>query len=112
MPCDVFVQHKIHRSLSDQTLRLILLDLVGGYQTGTVKAIWDSTQSDKCEFCGAVDNHMHRQLQCPDFAYLRANHSQAVEYLQSNIRLADHNGFYTDGTCDLPREPNCCRAAW
>ena len=143
MPCDVFIQH---RRLSDQTLHLILLDLVGGYQTGTVKAIWDSTQSNKCEFCGAVDNHTHRQLQCPDFAHLRADHPQAVESLQSHpnllwlplatvhpqqvvynrlkwcrtgpfldhpdIRLTAHNEFYTDGTCDLPRVQNCCRAAW
>ena len=146
MPCDVFIQHRIHRHLSDRTLRLILLDLVGGYQTGTVKAIWDSTQSDKCEFCGAIDNHMHRQLQCPDFAHLRTDHPQAVNSLESHpnllwlplatihpqqvvynrlkwcragpfldhpdIRLTAHNEFYTDGTCDLPREQNCCRAAW
>lgn len=27
-------------------------------------------------------------------------------------RDSQHYVFYTDGTCDLPKNQNCCRAAW
>ena len=146
LPFDAYVQHKVLRKLSDHTLRLIALDLTGGYQTGAVKAIWDNSQSHECEFCGQQDTHSHRQLHCPSFDHVRQSHPEAVQLLttysnllyfplatihsqqivynrlkwcrvgpfldEPDIRPTDHYVFFTDGTCDRPRNQNCCRAAW
>lgn len=132
---------KVNKQLSDRELKLICLNITGGFQTSAVKALWDHTQSDKCDFCGAVDNHAHRMLHCPDFAHIRSNHPQAIQLLEKHQHLmwfplatecayhrfklmragpfldpdtslnADRQVIYTDGTCDRPCSQNCCRAA-
>lgn len=143
---DSYTQHKVLRTVSDATLRLIALNLTGGFQTGATKAIWDASASDKCAFCGEVDTHEHRLLFCPDFKHVRDNHPSAIQTLTAHPNLLwlplatshaqqivynrlklrrqgpfldqpfvepqTHCIFYTDGTCDKPREQNCCRAAW
>lgn len=80
-PFDVYIQHKIHRKLSDYTLKLIALHLTGGYQTGAVKAIWDSSQDPSCSFCGQMDTHAHPLLECPSLLHVRQNHPDAVTIL-------------------------------
>lgn len=87
LPIDAYIQHKIHMHISDQTLRLIALDVTGGYQTGAVKAIWDGSQSHFCEFCGQADTHAHRQLHCPVFGHVRDNHKEAVTLLETHPNL-------------------------
>lgn len=46
-------------SWTNTLISLLLYNITGGCQT-SVKAIWDSTQSMECEFCGQIDTHLHR----------------------------------------------------
>ena len=145
-PFDFYTQHKVLQKLSDNSLRLVALNLTGGFQTGATKAIWDATASASCPFCGEIDTHEHRLLQCKEFQHVRDGHPSAVQILSdfpnllwlplatshaqqivyNRLKLSrqgpfldqpflspqGHCIFYTDGTCDKPREQNCCRAAW
>ena len=137
-PFDPYIQYKINRKLSDQTRKLISLNLTGGYQTNTVKSLWDSTQTAFCEYCGQPDTHSHRQLECSHFQHVRllqafpnllwfpieTIHARQVTYNLlkyarqgpfldvPNIVSLPHHVFYTDGSCDRPKFQNCCRAAW
>lgn len=81
-PFDTYVQHKINRKLSDKTRKLIALNLTGGYQTGAVKSLWDSTHSMQCPYCEQPDTHSHRQLECAHFQHLRDQHPDAIRLLQ------------------------------
>ena len=78
VPFDAYIQHKTLRSLSPTSLRLIALDLTGGFQTGAIKYKWDSTRELACPFCGQDDTHAHRLLHCPNFLHVRNNHQEAI----------------------------------
>lgn len=60
----------VNKKLSDRELKLLCLNVTGGFQTSAVKAIWDNTQSENFHFCGRVDSHSHRMLFCPDFGHI------------------------------------------
>ena len=75
--------HKINHKLSDQTRKLIGLNLTGGYQTNAVKSLWDSTQNALCTHCDQPDTHSHRQLECVHFQHVRDRHPEAVRLLQT-----------------------------
>ena len=62
VPFDAYTQHKVLKHLSATTFRLIALNITGGFQTGVVKHIWDSTQEIACPFCGQEDINAHRLL--------------------------------------------------
>ena len=54
---------KVNSKLSDRELKLICLHLTEEYQTSAVKAIWDSTQTLSCIFCGQEDTHTHTLIE-------------------------------------------------
>ena len=82
VPFDFFTQHKVLGRLSDTTLQLIALNITGGFQTGAVKQLWDSTQSIACPFCGMDDTHSHRLLECASFQHVRDQHPEAIRILR------------------------------
>ena len=78
---DFQLTRDVFQSFSDQDQKILLLNMVGGYRSGTHKNIWTSDHSDVCEFCGMIDDRRHRFLQCPAFQNIRDNHCRAVALL-------------------------------
>ena len=73
---------RIFSSMPDDVQQLIKLNVVGGFQTMSMKAKWDTDVSDKCPFCGECDTREHRLLHCPVGLKVRENHASAVDTLR------------------------------
>ena len=65
-------------SFSDQDKKILLLNLVGGYQSGMHKNQWTSDDATPCELCGSPDDRQHRFLHCPKFQDIRDRHRKAI----------------------------------
>ena len=55
---------RVLSAFSDEIQQLIELNIVGGYQTQSMKAKWDKDIDGSCVFCGECDTREHRLLQC------------------------------------------------
>ena len=81
---DVELLHSIFTKLSDEEQKILLLNLVGGYQTNTIKAMWDSSIDTKCDCCDQQDHVDHRMLYCPALQHIRDQHSEAIQILSEH----------------------------
>lgn len=59
LPFDYAILSRVLKSMSATTIKQIAYNLTGGYQVGAVKALWTSTVSELCPFCGQPDTHAH-----------------------------------------------------
>ena len=57
---DVELFHKVFAKFSDADQRILLLNLVGGYQSNTAKSRWDKNIETKCDCCDQQDHVDHR----------------------------------------------------
>ena len=62
--------------------RTIARHIVGAFQSTAVKSQWGGASSACCPWCGCPENKWHRFVECPAFAGLRSEHSDAVEVLR------------------------------
>lgn len=76
---------RVFAKCSEETQQLIKLNVVGGFQTQSMKAMWDKETSEKCPFCGECDTREHRPLQCTIGAEIRSQFPDVVDVLQ-NLR--------------------------
>ena len=72
---------KVYQSLSQGDKPAIALNIVGGFQTGATKHIWNNEESETCELCGQVDDRAHRLLGCPVMVDVRNKHPEAIHIL-------------------------------
>lgn len=78
---DVELLHKTLEKLKDEDQKILLLNLVGGYQSNTIKAMWNSDIDTKCDCCDQQDHVDHRMLFCPALQHIRDAHPEAVKIL-------------------------------
>ena len=81
---DFQLTRDVFQNFSDQDQKILLLNMVGGYQSGMHKNIWTPDHSDTCEICGMTDDRRHRFLQCPAFQNIRDKHCRAVTILSQS----------------------------
>ncbi len=82
-------EHDVHYSLTSQVFsklskadqHIIALNLVGGYQTESQKAIWASDCTGLCPLCQAKDHHQHNPLECKALLECRIRHPLAIKIL-------------------------------
>lgn len=55
----VLLTQKLFVELSHREQKLIMLNMVGGFQSNAVKATWSLETEDKCELCGETDHIAH-----------------------------------------------------
>lgn len=79
---DVRLASKVFCSLQEDEQQLVKMNVVGGFQTHSVKAKWDGDTCEKCIFCGALDTREHRLLDCSVGADIRANFASACDILK------------------------------
>ena len=72
---------KVFSDFPDEAQQLIKLNIVGGFQTQSMKSKWDHDIDDGCKFCGESDTREHRLLSCPVVGELRTEHTRAIEIL-------------------------------
>ena len=73
---------KVYQSLSHGEKSAIALNIVGGFQTGATKHIWNNEETQICELCGQVDDRAHRLLWCPAMTEVRHKHPEAIHILK------------------------------
>ena len=78
---NMHMNQKVYQSLKPAERSAIALNIVGGFQTGATKHMWDSEELGTCELCGQVDDRAHRLLTCPATAHIRAQHPHAIHIL-------------------------------
>jgi hypothetical protein len=75
---------RVFSACSDEVQQLIKLNVVGGYQTQSMKAKWDKDTDDSCVFCGECDTRDHRLLHCSVGLSIREAFPDAI------VTLKDH----------------------
>lgn len=68
--------------LTDEEQQLVKLNVVGGFQTEKRKAGWSEDTEGDCQFCGGVDAHYHRLLECSHFQNIRDQDQEACRILE------------------------------
>ena len=71
----------VFSALSDDMQQIIKLNIVGGYQTKSMKAKWDKETDDSCVFCGLCDTREHRLLHCDIGQPIRETFPDAITTL-------------------------------
>ena len=84
LPFDASLFQRVLGRPTSTEIKILAKDITGGYQVGAVKAQWSSATDGKCPYCGQLDTHAHRQLECPDFDSIRALRPAAVQILKAN----------------------------
>ena len=83
-PIDCHLTRSVFSGLSPSDQKLILLNVIGGFQTQVIKAKWCHTEKVECPLCNAVDNQQHRFLECTALADVRSIHPEAIGILQND----------------------------
>ena len=86
-PFDSTTTLRLLNKLSDRHRRILALSLTSGWQSLGGIAQWAATQEPECPWCKQHDTHCHQLLDCPTFAELRAQHPQAITYMNRNRRV-------------------------
>ena len=71
-------------TLDDTLKRIVILNMIGGFQTEFCKSKWASDAEEKCLLCGAVDHQDHRMLFCPCLSEVREQFPDVVENISNN----------------------------
>ena len=82
-------QYEIHPTLTSEVFfslpyhdqHIIALNLVGGFQTESQKAIWCSDSDGLCPLCSQKDSHQHNPLDCVALQESRLRHPDAIKIL-------------------------------
>ena len=69
--------------------------MVGAFMSGAAKAKWDRLQDPTCSLCGQVDSKMHRLLECPVAANLRALYQPVLAFVEDEMPHWLHCPFPT-----------------
>eukprot|EP00438_Fugacium_kawagutii_P033784 Skav218498 [mRNA] locus=scaffold3758:36377:39745:- [translate_table: standard] len=65
----------------DAHQKLLLHNLLGAFQSESIKARWDKSTEGSCHLCEAQDSRNHRILECSALAQVRLEHPEAVSIL-------------------------------
>ena len=85
-PIDCHLTRSVFSGLSSSDKKLILLNVIGGFQTQVIKSKWCHTEKVECPLCNAVDNQQHRFLECQAQALvaIRSIHPEAIDILKND----------------------------
>eukprot|EP00438_Fugacium_kawagutii_P000897 Skav225783 [mRNA] locus=scaffold2147:12137:16420:- [translate_table: standard] len=81
---NVPLTQKAFAELTNREQKLIMLNLVGGFQSNATKASWATDHEEKCELCGQVDHIAHRFKTCSALQHVRDRHPNAVQTLHEH----------------------------
>ena len=68
---------------TESVQQLTKMNVVGGFQTQSMKAIWHKETSEKCVFCGECDTRDHRLLHCPLGTEIRSQYPDVIDVLHN-----------------------------
>ena len=74
---------RVFAKCTESVQQLTKMNVVGGFQTQSMKAIWDKETSEKCVFCGECDTRDHRLLHCPLGTEIRSQYPDVIEVLHN-----------------------------
>lgn len=72
---------RVFASFPDEMQQLLKLNMVGGFQTQSMKAKWNKDISDLCPICGKCDTREHRLLDCVASQKAREQFPEASQIL-------------------------------
>lgn len=78
------LQLAIFSKMTHVDQKIIALNVVGGFQTNSIKNKWDKDREATCEFCDEIDSRPHRLLHCPTTSSIRESHPEACSILAAN----------------------------
>eukprot|EP00438_Fugacium_kawagutii_P001979 Skav210047 [mRNA] locus=scaffold706:505896:511097:- [translate_table: standard] len=71
-------------ALPDAHQKLLLHNMLGAFQSETIKARWDKSIEGKCPLCDAQDSRYHRLLECSALNEVRMEFPDAVSILMTD----------------------------
>lgn len=71
-------------SLGDTDQKLIMLNLIGGFQTGSQQSQWSHNHDGACFLCGAFETRKHRLLECASTQDVRDRRQTACDILEQH----------------------------
>lgn len=77
----VTITRSVFQSFSCTDQKLLMRNMLGGFQTGKTKSLWDSDSQHTCKLCGEVENRRHNFLECRHLQAVRESHVEAVSIL-------------------------------
>ena len=83
---DLKTTGKVVQNFTPSEQTILSLNMVGGYQTGAIKALWATDCNGECPFCSQQDSRPHRMLHCQTFEEARKRHPKAIELLLNSRR--------------------------
>lgn len=72
---------QVFSSLSERDQKVIIHNMVGGFQTGSQVMQWERNCDGSCILCGALDTRQHRVVECPTTNHVRHKHVRATQIL-------------------------------
>ena len=84
MPIDFQTTRRVFSRLNDIEQRITLLNLIGGYQPGQIKAKWAGEDHQLCQLCQRPDTRGHRLTECPCLSSIRQQHPEAMAALREH----------------------------
>ena len=73
---------KVLQSLQPTEQSVVSLNVIGGFQTGTIKKLWDNEETGLCPFCQQPDDREHRIIHCDKMVEIRNKHPEALHTLK------------------------------
>ena len=78
---DIQQQHRLFHALPHKQRLQLAKDLTGAYLTNERKGKFDDAQTEMCSFCDLPDSTRHRVLECPQFASIRQDFPEVLQFL-------------------------------
>ena len=79
---NLHLTQKAFQSLPVSERSIVALNVIGGFQTGAIKKLWDDEESGLCPFCLQPDDREHRILHCEKMVEIRNKHPDALHTLK------------------------------
>ena len=114
---DFPLTRQVYEKLPSSERKIILMNMIGGFQTNVIQAKWNTTVSNKCPLCDGIDDQKHRFLFCPAVAHIRENHQKACNILTHDrpqwiynpiARLCDHEDVLRQLVGAIPQNFSSC----
>ena len=78
---DFTLTQQVYEKLPNPDRKIILMNMIGGFQTNVIQAKWNATVSKNCPLCDGIDDQKHRFLHCPAIEHIRHKHRDAIDVL-------------------------------
>ena len=78
---DFSLAQQVYEKLPNPDRKIILMNMIGGFQTNVIQAKWNATVTKNCPLCDGIDDQKHRFLYCPAVEHIRHQHQDALDVL-------------------------------